>query len=197
MTRNILATCPRVTRFRIDWNDNPAEGAAGTSGGAGGENTENQPPPYNTESESNQMGGMELGGGGDSLKGDKDSSSNMMPPSSMSNGFSSSEKVVLNGSTADGSNMDLGGGGGFAPKTTTDSREEPSAMEMWSRLHLYIVNLLCWKRSILQCSYSHRYNRNNPSIVGLFHYLYLGVIQELTKCPNCVKLWALGNNFRR
>ena len=133
MTRNILATCPRVTRFRIDWNDNPgAEGGAvaGTSAGTSGENTENQPPPYNTESESNQMGGIELGGGGDSLKGDKDSSSNMMPPSSISNGFSSSEKVVLNGSTADGSNMDLGGGGGFAPKTSTDSREEPSAMEM-------------------------------------------------------------------
>ena len=34
LQRNILATCPRVTRFKIDWGD---------SGGASGSN-ENQPP---------------------------------------------------------------------------------------------------------------------------------------------------------
>ena len=116
MTRNILATCPRVTRFRIDWNDTPTEQ------GASGENTENQPPAYNTESESNQMG-IELSGGGDSLKSDKEGS-NM----GMTNG-SLSDKVILNGSTTDGNNMDIGGAG-FAPKSSTDSREEPSAMEM-------------------------------------------------------------------
>ena len=113
MTRNILATCPRVTRFRIDWNDNPSE--QGTSG----ENTENHPPTYNTESESNQMG-IEMSGGGDSLKSDKEGS-NMMPAT---NGLS--EKVLVNGSTADGSNMDIGGG--FAPKSSDSN--EPSAMEM-------------------------------------------------------------------
>ena len=41
LQRNILATCPRVTRFKIDWGDN--------------EDAENLPPPSNTENESNQM----------------------------------------------------------------------------------------------------------------------------------------------
>lgn len=41
LQRNILATCPRVTRFKIDWGD--------------GEDSENLPPPANTENESNQM----------------------------------------------------------------------------------------------------------------------------------------------
>jgi histone chaperone ASF1 len=45
LQRNILATCPRVTRFKIDWAD--AELAEG--------GTENVAPPTNTESESNQM----------------------------------------------------------------------------------------------------------------------------------------------
>jgi len=44
LTRNILATCPRVTRFRIDWHDTGEL-----------DNTENQPPTYNMETESNQM----------------------------------------------------------------------------------------------------------------------------------------------
>ncbi|KAG1678563.1 Histone chaperone asf1 [Nymphon striatum] len=39
MQRNILATSPRVTRFKIDWDDNPGE--------------ENVPPNHNTDS--NQM----------------------------------------------------------------------------------------------------------------------------------------------
>ena len=43
MTRNILATNPRVTRFKIDWDDNQTE------------NGENIPPESNLESESNQM----------------------------------------------------------------------------------------------------------------------------------------------
>jgi hypothetical protein len=41
LQRNILATCPRVTRFKIDWGDT--------------EDSENLPPPSNTENESNQM----------------------------------------------------------------------------------------------------------------------------------------------
>lgn len=45
LQRNILATCPRVTRFKIDWADmETGEGS-----------TENVAPPANTESESNQM----------------------------------------------------------------------------------------------------------------------------------------------
>lgn len=44
--RNILATNPRVTRFKIDWDDNQA---------APVENGENIPPAHNLESESNQM----------------------------------------------------------------------------------------------------------------------------------------------
>jgi histone chaperone ASF1 len=41
LQRNILATCPRVTRFKIDWGDN--------------EGNENVAPSMSTESESNQM----------------------------------------------------------------------------------------------------------------------------------------------
>lgn len=41
LQRNILATCPRVTRFKIDWGDH--------------EDSENIPPMSNTENESNQM----------------------------------------------------------------------------------------------------------------------------------------------
>lgn len=41
LQRNILATSPRVTRFKIDWGD--------------GEDGENVPPSGSTESESNQM----------------------------------------------------------------------------------------------------------------------------------------------
>lgn len=42
--RNILATNPRVTRFKIDWDDTQAL-----------ENGENVPPIQSTGSESNQM----------------------------------------------------------------------------------------------------------------------------------------------
>lgn len=45
LQRNVLATCPRVTRFRIDWGDGPPPS----------ENEENVAPSFNTESESNQM----------------------------------------------------------------------------------------------------------------------------------------------
>lgn len=41
--RNILATNPRVTRFKIDWDDTQRT------------DSENVPPVNNTESESNQM----------------------------------------------------------------------------------------------------------------------------------------------
>ncbi|KAL3869209.1 hypothetical protein ACJMK2_041919 [Sinanodonta woodiana] len=43
LQRNILATNPRVTRFKIDWDDSPQE------------NDENVAPSRNTESESNQI----------------------------------------------------------------------------------------------------------------------------------------------
>ena len=42
--RNILATSPRVTRFKIDWDDTQVI-----------ENGENVPPVHSTGSESNQM----------------------------------------------------------------------------------------------------------------------------------------------
>ena len=48
LQRNILATNPRVTRFKIDWDDTVSEVPA--------ENGENIPPPASLESESNQMG---------------------------------------------------------------------------------------------------------------------------------------------
>lgn len=44
LVRNILATRPRVTRFKIDWDDNQSL-----------ENGENVPPAQSLESESNQM----------------------------------------------------------------------------------------------------------------------------------------------
>ncbi|KAH3731186.1 histone chaperone asf1b-B-like [Dreissena polymorpha] len=47
LMRNILATNPRVTRFKIDWDDTVSEIPA--------ENGENVPPATNLESESNQM----------------------------------------------------------------------------------------------------------------------------------------------
>jgi hypothetical protein len=46
LQRNILATCPRVTRFKIDW----ADGEMGE-----GCSSENVAPPLNPETESNQM----------------------------------------------------------------------------------------------------------------------------------------------
>lgn len=45
LQRSILATCPRVTRFRIDWND----------AGSAGENSENQAPPGSPQQQNNQM----------------------------------------------------------------------------------------------------------------------------------------------
>ncbi|KAJ8306440.1 hypothetical protein KUTeg_016985 [Tegillarca granosa] len=46
LERSILATQPRVTRFKIDWDDNSSETV---------ENAENIPPAQNPDSESNQM----------------------------------------------------------------------------------------------------------------------------------------------
>lgn len=46
LMRNILATNPRVTRFKIDWDDNQTSPV---------ENGENIPPAHSLESESNQM----------------------------------------------------------------------------------------------------------------------------------------------
>lgn len=53
LTRNILGTKPRVTRFKIDWDDSVSQVP---------ENSENVPPAVSTESESNQMalGGARL-----------------------------------------------------------------------------------------------------------------------------------------
>lgn len=46
LERSILATQPRVTRFKIDWDDNSSETV---------ENGENIPPAQNPDPESNQM----------------------------------------------------------------------------------------------------------------------------------------------
>ena len=46
LQRNILATSPRVTRFKIDWDDTQTQTV---------ENGENVPPVNSTGSESNQM----------------------------------------------------------------------------------------------------------------------------------------------
>ncbi|XP_062596688.1 histone chaperone asf1b-B-like [Saccostrea cucullata] len=53
--RNILATNPRVTRFKIDWDDTPAT------------DSENVPPTNSTESESNQMKDVSLSSSGKPL----------------------------------------------------------------------------------------------------------------------------------
>lgn len=134
MTRNILATCPRVTRFRIDWND-AADGQPGDDHVAVSDNTENLPPPFHTESESNQM---QLGIGGDSLLRDSSNSNQGLGfgglTGALPNGnAAAADKVVLNGSTTDGRNMDVVGGGGDFPQRNpsgTSDSNEPAAMEM-------------------------------------------------------------------
>ncbi len=126
MSRNILATCPRVTRFRIDWNDSSSQ--EGSTGGmeVATENSENQPPSFNTESESNQMA-IEIGGAGDSLKSapEKDDSS-LLSGNELVNGAnpSTTEKLVVNGS-ADASNAVMG-----FPSKTESSGDGTAAMEM-------------------------------------------------------------------
>ncbi len=92
----------------------------------GAENSENQPPSFNTESESNQMA-LELGGAGDSLKSapEKDDSS-LMSGNELTNGANSTaaEKILMNGS-AEASNAVMG----FPSKTETSS-DGTAAMEM-------------------------------------------------------------------
>ena len=48
LQRNILATCPRVTRFRISWDDTP------------GTDAENVPPHQNPENEQNMIHNMDM-----------------------------------------------------------------------------------------------------------------------------------------
>ena len=58
LQRNILATCPRVTRFKIDWGD-------------GEDNIENMPPStLEDNSASNHMMSMDYNSVGKSLKDD-------------------------------------------------------------------------------------------------------------------------------
>ncbi len=154
VTRNILATCPRVTRFRIDWNDSPdGTSASGDAAPEGDSGSENKPPPGAFDSESNQMG-MDLGGvggGGDSMHSLNKENSNSVPSGGvMSNGLSALSNNLASDSTnaaanqkLNGNSMDASGGGGggapfaqkdtnvtSAPVASSDSRDEPAAMEM-------------------------------------------------------------------
>ena len=100
LQRNILATCPRVTRFKIDWGD-------------GGETNdgENQPPSTNTGNESNQMG----------MDGDKHGISKEW--TTEFNG------TVLCGSTTDSNGMDLAAASKvFAAQSSAAVVEEPMQM---------------------------------------------------------------------
>ena len=100
LQRNILATCPRVTRFKIDWGD-------------GGETNdgENQPPSTNTGNESNQMG----------MDGDKHGISK--------EGTTEFNGTVLCGSTTDSNGMDLAAASKvFAAQSSAAVVEEPMQM---------------------------------------------------------------------
>lgn len=105
LQRNILATNPRVTRFRIDWND--------------GENSENVPPTQ-IGGESNQM---TFGSTADIMqKMAETSNSGFAMP--ITNG-ASNDKVVLGASSTDSNSMDVGAGGDTKPSTS-----EAEAMDM-------------------------------------------------------------------
>lgn len=89
LQRNILATCPRVTRFRIDWGDS-------------GENSENVAPMQSTESESNQMASETSSFFG--------KNSEMMAAAATSTGAAGRDMLqnghpLLGGSTIDANNM--------------------------------------------------------------------------------------------
>jgi len=84
LQRNILATCPRVTRFRIDWSDNA-------------ENSENVAPQKSTESESNQMNTDA------SVDGFNKQVEQFMASAAMSTGSADmlKERMLLNAATTD------------------------------------------------------------------------------------------------
>lgn len=88
LQRNLLATSPRVTRFRIDWND--------------GENGENVPPTGQPIEESNQMG---FGSAADMMSKIAETSNSGL---ALSNGNSS--KVVLSATSTDSNSMEVTGG---------------------------------------------------------------------------------------
>ena len=97
LQRNILATSPRVTRFRIDWTDQKTDAEITN------EDDENQVPMFNTESESNQMA-IEMNGDSLSLKlGGSDSL--MGPPSNKQE--LASEKVLYGATSTDSNSMPL------------------------------------------------------------------------------------------
>ena len=124
MQRNILATCPRVTRFRIDWND---------SGEMATENGENQAPGFNIETESNQMGF----GSSQPLKTIKEES-NTLPPMQASMGEpnppvlgemgDSNKPVMVNGNS--GNHMDFSSISKTAEPIVNNTAEQHTAMEM-------------------------------------------------------------------
>ena len=103
LQRNILATCPRVTRFKIDWGSGDEVGS------------ENVPPSTSTENESNQMAVDQQKGG----VGTKEET--MDAP--LHSKLDSSGNLPLAGATSSSSN---GGGASFngllgCAATTTDS----------------------------------------------------------------------------
>ena len=96
-----------MTRFRIDWNDEVDE------------NGENQPPPFNTESESNQM---VCSDGFDTKQSEVMAAST----SGLSNGHDLlADRMVLSGSTIDHSHNS-----NFDGKLASLPKQEEVSMEM-------------------------------------------------------------------
>ena len=98
LQRNILATCPRVTRFKIDWGD-----------GGEANDAENQPPTTNTGNESNQM----------AMDGDK------ICKDGNNIEFTGS---VMCGSTTDSNGLDLASSSKFATPSSSTAADEPMQM---------------------------------------------------------------------
>lgn len=101
LQRNILATCPRVTRFRIDWSD-------------AGDNSENVAPCQSTESESNQMATD-----GNSVDCYNKQVDQFMAAAAMNTANSDmlKERMLVNGSTTDPAALPNGATGGLNGKT--------------------------------------------------------------------------------
>lgn len=112
LQRNILATCPRVTRFKIDWGS--------------GEDAENVPPSANTENESNQMS---VEGTLDSSKGIREET--MDGPVICKRDSNGSQQLCqANGKGAFNVSSDSNGGDivGLAKTVTSDGSGEPMQM---------------------------------------------------------------------
>ena len=95
----MLATSPRVTRFRIDWSDQTTETM--------NEDTENQTPTFNTESESNQMA---IDVNSDSSVSAKLGTHDVMmgpPMSKQDSSQISCDKVIFGASSTDSNSMPL------------------------------------------------------------------------------------------